>query len=162
MPSTKHEGLIEPFQHRPALAAELLVDILGVKLPAWRHAQLGPGDLTDLVPTEFRADTVVELYDGIPPAGTRKAKPVQAVVLEVQLGTDDRKRYSWPVYLSTLRARHECPTTLLVVCPTADAAAWCRKPIALGHPDWVLTPLVLGPDQTHLSPTRTRPANTRS
>jgi hypothetical protein len=35
-----------------------------------------------------------------------------------------------------------------VVCPTADAAAWCRKPIELGHPDWVLTPLVLGPDQT--------------
>lgn len=147
MPSTRHEGLIKPFQHRPALAAELLVDALGVKLPDWRHARLGPGDLTHPVPAEFRADAVIELYD-TPPAGARRPRPVQAVVLEVQLDADVRKRYSWPVYLSSLRARHECPTALLVVCPTAEAAAWCRTPIVLGHPDWVLTPLVLGPDQT--------------
>jgi hypothetical protein len=91
--------------------------------------------------TERTSGAAVRLHRG-------KGKQVQAIVLEVQLDTDNRKRYSWPVYLSTLRARHECPTTLLVVCPTAEAAAWCRKPIELGHPDWVLTPLVLGPDQT--------------
>jgi hypothetical protein len=148
MPSIKHEGLVQPFQHRPALAAELLVETLGVKLPDWRHARLGSGELTLPTPTEFRADAVIELYDTAPPLRSGAPKPIQAVVLEVQLDTDVRKRYSWPVYLSALRARHECPTTLLVVCPTAEAAAWCRKPIDLGHPDWVLTPLVLGPDQT--------------
>jgi hypothetical protein len=148
MPSIKHEGLIQPFHHRPALAPELLVDTLGVKLPDWRHARLGAGELTHPIPTEFRADAVIELYDTAPPAGTKRPKPVQAIVLEVQLDKDNRKRYSWPVYLSTLRARHECPTILLVVCPTAEAAAWCREPIELGHPEWILTPLVLGPDQT--------------
>jgi hypothetical protein len=148
MPSITHEGLVQPFQHRPALAAELLTDALDVKLPAWRHARLGAGDLTNPIPAEFRADAVIELYDTTPPAGTVDPRPVQAVVLEVQLDTDLRKHYSWPVYLSTLRARHECPTTLLVICPTAKAATWCRQPIELGHPDWILTPLVLGPDQT--------------
>lgn len=139
MPSITHEGLLQPFAHRPALAAELLADPLGIKLPSWQHARLGSSDLTELVPTEYRADTVIVLSDA--------GRPVLTVVLEVQLRVDRRKRFSWPVYLANLRARLGCPTVLLVVSPNPVTAAWCADPIELGHPDWVLTPLVLGPDR---------------
>jgi hypothetical protein len=137
MPSTLHEVLIEMFRYRPSLAAKLLVELFGVDLPAWQRAQMDPGDLTELVPTEYRADAVVTLNTG--------DRPVLAVVVEAQLGRDDRKRYSWPVYLATLRARLRCPTVLLVMCPDPATAGWCATPIELGHPGWVLRPLVLGP-----------------
>lgn len=73
--------------------------------------------------------------------------PVQAVVVEVQLGKDRHKRWTWPVYLSTLRARLRCPAALLVVCVDTRTAAWCAGPIVLGHPGWVLRPLTVGPEQ---------------
>jgi hypothetical protein len=53
----------------------------------------------------------------------------------------------WPVYLSTLRARLRCPAVLLVVSASGSVASWSAQPISLGHPDWTLKPLVLGPDQ---------------
>ena len=139
MPSTLHEALLEIFRHRPSLAAELLTDALGVDLPPYRSARLESGDLPDLVPTEYRADAVVVLTD--------TDAPVLAVVVEAQLGRDAAKRWSWPVYLATLRARLRCPAALLVVCVDASVATWCAGPISLGHPGWVLSPLVLGPDR---------------
>jgi hypothetical protein len=70
-----------------------------------------------------------------------------AVVVEVQLRADRRKHLSWPAYLATARARLGCPVMLLVICPESKAAAWARRPIPLGHPGLVLTPLVLGPEE---------------
>ncbi len=140
MPSSTHEAFIEMFRNRPSLAAELLSGPLGVSLPPYRHAQVEPGELPDLVPTEYRADAVVTLTGD---AGA----PVLAVVVEVQLTRDRGKRWSWPVYLATLRARLRCPTTLLVLCPIDGIADWCAAPIDLGHPGWVLRPLVAGPDR---------------
>ena len=138
MPSTTHEALVELFRNRPALAAELLATSLGVAVPSFEHARLDSGDLTDLRPTEYRADAVVVL--------TRQDLPVLAVVIEVQLARDQRKRRSWPVYLTTLHARLRCPALLLVLSADADTAAWCRTPIEIGHPGWALRPLTLGPD----------------
>jgi hypothetical protein len=139
MPSHMHEALIELFRHRPSLVAELLTDPLGVDVPPWRDARLDSGELTDLTPTEYRADAVVTL--------STSDKPRLAVVIEVQLGRDPSKRRSWPVYLATLHARLRCSTVLLVLCADAAVAEWCARPISLGHPGWVLTPLVLGPEQ---------------
>jgi hypothetical protein len=82
MPSITHDGMLQPFEHRPELAAELLAGALTVALPAWRHARLGSGDLSD-----------------------SKAKAVLRVVIEVQLGKHTRKRYTWPAYVATLRGR---------------------------------------------------------
>lgn len=73
--------------------------------------------------------------------------PVLGVVVEVQLRRDPGKRWSWPVYLATLRARLRCPAVLLVVCVDTAVATWCATPLDLGHPGSTLTPLVLGPDQ---------------
>ena len=126
------------FRHRPVLAAELLTVAFGVSLPAYEQARLGSGELT---PIEHRADTVVELRTG--------EDPVLAVVVEIQLSRDPAKRFSWPVYLATVRARLRCPTALLVICPDAATAAWCAKTVHLG-PGNTFTPTVLGPRQIPL------------
>ncbi|MDT5029502.1 MAG: hypothetical protein QOE61_5928 [Micromonosporaceae bacterium] len=144
MPSTLHEALIEMFRHRPSLAAELLADALGFDLPAYQQAWVEPGGFTDLTPTEYRADAVVLL--------TVADAPVLAVVVEAQLGRDQNKRWSWPVYLATLRARLRCPAVLLVVCVEASTATWCATPIDLGHPGLVLSP------STMIRPTRRKTA----
>jgi hypothetical protein len=92
--------------------------------------------LTDVLPAEYRADVVVLLVDG---------KPVLGIVVEVQLGHDERKRFSWPMYVAGLRARFECPCCLLVVTADNQTARWASEPIELG-PGGSFRPLVLGPD----------------
>jgi len=136
MASMKHDGLVSLFRNHPALAPELLQGPLGVVLPAWSEVRVESPEFTQVVPTEYRADLVVLL---------RKGKPVFAIVVEVQLSRSSRKRKSWPVYLTSLRARLDCPAVLLVVAPDAAVARWCAQPISLGHPGFVLQPLVAGP-----------------
>jgi hypothetical protein len=92
-----------------------------------------------VTPTEFRADGVVTLEDA--------AGSALAVVGEVQLRVDPRKRETWPVYFATVHARHRCPVSLLVLCPSSATAKWCAEPIRIGDPGMVLTPVVLGPRQ---------------
>ena len=91
-------------------------------------------DLSEVVPTEYRADLVVEQEE-------------LSTVLEVQSDINPRKRFTWPAYLGTLRARKERDVALLVVTLDPEVARWAAKPIPMGHPGWTLTPLVLGPDQ---------------
>ncbi|CAM3971500.1 hypothetical protein NONI108955_02180 [Nocardia ninae] len=136
MPGHLHELLIELFRQRPQLAAELLTSRLGTDLPEFDHARLECGDFPDINPTEYRADAVVVLANGTTPA--------VAVVVEVQLQPDKDKTWSWPVYLTTLRARLKCPTILLVLCPYRRTAAYCRRPITVA-PEFTLKPLVLSP-----------------
>ncbi|MFL5354258.1 hypothetical protein [Archangium sp.] len=138
MPSLRHEALLELFRNRPALAAELLRDALGVELPAYAEARAESAELTQVVPTEYRADLVVQLWAD---------KPRLAIVVEVQLSPDEEKRYSWPVYLTHMRARLRCPTSLLVVAPEAAVARWCGQPMETGHRGFVLRPHVAGPER---------------
>jgi hypothetical protein len=108
-------------------------------VPAFHKAQLSAGELTDVAPTEYRADAVVTLNVA--------DNPVLAVVVEVQLRVDARKRRTWPAYVATLHARLGCPVMLLVVCSDPMVAEWCAKPVVIGDPGLVLTPVVLGPRQ---------------
>jgi hypothetical protein len=135
MPSLSHEALLLLFRNRPELAPELLRDALHVPLPLYSNVRLESADLTDVSPAEYRADLVVLLVD---------ATPVLGIVVEVQLQRDDRKRFTWPVYVAGLRARLECPACVLVVTPSDAVADWCRTPIDLG-PGAALSPLVIGP-----------------
>jgi hypothetical protein len=139
MPSHLHEVLIDMFRDRPVFAADLLGGPLGISLPAFRKARLSSADLTDIAPTEYRADAVVTL-DG-------DGDPALAVVVEVQLRVDIRKRRSWPAYVTTLYARLGCPAVLLAICPDQAVADWSAAPIVIGPPGSVLTPVVLGPRQ---------------
>ena len=136
--SQLHEVLVMLFRNRPEMAPLLLQEALHVELPAYTEVRIESADLTEAVPAEFYADLVILLVDG---------KPVLGIVVEVQLGIDGDKRFSWPAYLAVLRARHRCGCCLLVVCPSAVIARWASTPIALG-PGAQLTPLVLGPGGT--------------
>lgn len=59
MPSQSHEMLLLLFRNRPALAVDLLVESLGIELPEYTEVRIESADLTDVVPTEYRADLVV-------------------------------------------------------------------------------------------------------
>ena len=65
------------------------------------------------------------------------------LIVEVQLGIDAGKRFTWPEYAMGARAMHRCPVGLLVVAPDPDVAAWCAEPIETGIPGFVLRPPVL-------------------
>jgi hypothetical protein len=135
VPSQLHEILLLLLRNRPELAPELLREALHVELPPYSEVRLESAELTDVVPTEYRADLVVLLVDG---------KPVLGIVVEVQLNPDPRKQYTWPVYVASLRARIECPCCLLVITPSPKTADWASQPITVG-PGNELIPLVVAP-----------------
>jgi len=139
MPSLLHEGLVNLFRNRPMLAPELLHDALHASMPAFDSARVADANLTEVVPTERRADLVLLLE-------ARAAEaPRAAVVVEVQLSVDADKAWSWPLYLASLRARLRCGVALLVVTTDEAVAEWAARPVEMGHPGFLLAPLVVGP-----------------
>ncbi len=137
MPSRIHELLVEMFHDRPTLAAELLSTAVGIEMPPYGQARLSTSVLTDVAPTEYRADAVVVL--------DLDDHPMLAIVVEVQLRLDPHKRRTWPVYVTTLHARLGCPVALLAVCPNQRVARSCSAPITIGPPGSRLTPIAFGP-----------------
>jgi hypothetical protein len=134
--SLDHEILVELFRHRPVLGQELLRACAGIALRG-ATAEKGSVDLSQVAPPEYRADSVVVLRD-------RNGEVVAAVIVEVQLAVDKDKLRAWPVYVAVARARLGCPVTLLVLAPDRAVARWARRPIRLGHPGYVLRPIVIG------------------
>jgi hypothetical protein len=135
MPSQLHEALLLLFRNRPTLAPELLRYALHFELPAFTEARIDSADLTEVKPAEYHADLVVLLLDGV---------PVYGIVIEAQLARDPRKKFVWPVYATSLRARLEVPVSLLVVTADEATARWAAQPIELGN-GGVFRPLVLSP-----------------
>lgn len=136
MPTQEHEALVHLFRNRPQLAANLMRDALGVPVPADTDVTIDCADLTQVQPTEYRADLVLSLSTGRQQSG---------IVVEVQLGRDARKRFTWPVYVTNLRARWQCPVCLLVVCSDPAVARWAAKPVELGCNN-LFAPHVLSPE----------------
>lgn len=136
MPSHLHEALLQLFRNYPALAAELMQSALRVELPRFTDAHIHAADLTEIRPVEYRADLVVLLLI--------ENEPVYGIIVEVQLSSDPRKRYVWPVYAATLRAQLECPVHLLVVTDNDTVATWAAQSIEMGGGN-TFTPLVIGP-----------------
>jgi hypothetical protein len=61
MPSFQHEALLQLFSNRPTLVPELLRDALHVSLPNYTTVRVESADLSDIRPTEYRADLVILL-----------------------------------------------------------------------------------------------------
>jgi hypothetical protein len=122
MPSELHEALLLLFRNRPMLAPELVRDALHFELPPFTEARIDSADLTDVKPSEYGADLVVLLLDGV---------PVYGIVVEAQLSRKPRKKFVWPVYAASLRARLELPVALLVV--TADDAIKAARIALAAH-----------------------------
>ena len=68
-----------------------------------------------------------------------------AIVLEVQRDEDPDKKFSWPTYVTVVRAGKRCGTIVLVVAPDAGVATWAAENIDLGLGLGHVEPLVLGP-----------------
>ena len=137
MPTLTHESILLLLDNRPALAVELLEVALGRPLEPYEQIQPTDSGLPQVVSTEYQADRVLLL---------RRDKPVFAIVVEVQRNRDPRKRYTWPVYCSSFRAKHECPCCVLVIATDPSIAAWAAHPIELGQPESAFRPLVIGPE----------------
>jgi hypothetical protein len=135
MPSHLHEALLQLFRNRPLLAPELLQRGLQADLPRYTDARIHSADLTEVQPAEYRADLVVQLMH---------EKPVLAIVLEVQLSRDKRKRYVWPAYAASLHAQLECPVHVLVITACDAVARWAAKPVDIGGGN-IFAPNVVGP-----------------
>lgn len=137
MPSLPHELPLALFRNCPELVAQLLRDVLAVQLPDYGEVRVEEADFTQLVPTEFRADLVIVLLaDGV---------PVLGIIVEVQRRVDPRKRFTWPMYWTALRARLECPVMLLVFTDDQQVMRWASEPIHLGWRSAVEV-LVVGPE----------------
>ena len=138
MLSFHHEILVELFRSNGELAVELLRSCAGIAVDHAR-VELGSIDLSQVAPTEYRADAVIILRD-------RRRPPVTGVIVEVQGQIKRDKLLTWPAYVANLRAKLACPVVLLVIAPDPAVAAWARRPIELGHPGFHLTPIVIGFD----------------
>ena len=114
MVSMQHEALVDIFKNRPTLAAEILEEVLGVAIPAYSEARVASTNLSETQPAEYRADLVIVLY--------WEGRPVRVIVVEVQLGRDHNKPFTWPAYLTISRDQHRCPAYLLVVAPDSAVA----------------------------------------
>lgn len=122
------------FRVRPELARALLERCCGVALPTG-ESSLATIDASQASPVEARADVVVAIRDN--------DAVVAAIVVEVQRSVDADKRLKWPLYVSALRARLGCPVMLLVLTSDLAVGRWARAPIAMGHPGWDFTPIVI-------------------
>jgi hypothetical protein len=138
MPTLEHNAIVEMFRENPALAPHFLAILFRIEVPPHASVAVVESSLDQLVPVEFRADLVLELRDA-------KGAIVLAIVLEVQRDEDPDKKYSWPVYVTVVRAKKRCGTVVLVVAPDAAVAAWAAEDIDLGLGCGNVKPLVLGP-----------------
>lgn len=149
MPSVEHEELVELFVRDLSLAIELARATGKVKVPEYDSLEAGPAEVRELAPASLRVDAVVLL---------RKSKPVM-VLVEVQLGRDEDKLFSWPFYVAGTRLRYRCPAVLLVYTVNASVAQWCARPIDQGQPGSPFLPLVVGPGEV---PRVTDPSEARA
>ena len=133
-PTVEHEGVIELFRYRPQLAFELL---RREHLPPPTAVTVLEADASQLVATEARADLVLVTGEG--PAA-------HGLIVEVQRAVDDDKQFTWPLYITALRARHRHDFALLVVTLSDRVRAWAQAAISTGHPGFDLVPAVVGPD----------------
>ena len=101
MPSLEHNGIIEMFRENPSLAPHLITTLFHMDLPRYTSVAVVESSLDQLIPVEFRADLVLELLD-------ENGARVLLIVLEMQREQDPDKKYSWPVYVTVVRAKKRC------------------------------------------------------
>ncbi|WP_026338179.1 hypothetical protein [Nocardiopsis sp. CNS-639] len=139
--SAEHQIYSELFADAPDTAVGFLRG-LGVDVPDYDRSEVTSCDLGHVDPVERRSDVAIMLRG---PGPKDPFDKLMGIVVEVQRDEKERKRFTWPEYVASLRSRHECPVVLLTICPKQSVADWYAEPIHLGHPGFVLRPLVVGP-----------------
>ncbi|MFD8721135.1 hypothetical protein ACFV2H_24905 [Streptomyces sp. NPDC059629] len=140
MVGSTHEALHRIFQKDPGLLTHALQRVLGVSFPETHEIAAMNVDLTEIEPVERRVDTLLR---------AKTDEGTYLLVVESQGKADDRKRGSWPYYLSYLYEKYRCEPVLIVITQSSATAQWASRPIQLGLRGWeslTVRPLVLGPD----------------
>ncbi len=140
MVGSSHEALHRIFQKEPELLTKVLQRVLNVPFPKPREIAALNVDLTEIEPVERRVDTLLR---------AETDEGTYLLVVESQGKVDERKRGSWPYYLSFLYEKYRCEPVLIVITQSSATARWASRPIQLGFPGWyslTVRPLVLGPD----------------
>ncbi|MFF9060051.1 hypothetical protein ACIRPQ_14735 [Streptomyces sp. NPDC101213] len=140
MVGSSHEAMHRIFQKDPALLTRALQQVLGVPFPEPYDFAGMNVDLTEIEPVERRVDTLLR---------AETDEGAYLLVVESQGKPDERKRGSWPYYLSYLYEKYRCEPVLIVVTQNSATARWAAEPIHLGVrgcPSLTVRPFVLGPD----------------
>ncbi|MEU8363057.1 hypothetical protein AB0C27_44275 [Nonomuraea sp. NPDC048882] len=140
MPTAQHEGLHRIFRDNPELYTRAF-EMIDIKLPVPQEIAVIDTDMTEILPIERKADTVVMFL--------LKQEKKHIIITEAQLRESEKKVSSWAHYISYAHSKYGCPVTLMVTCADTKTATWARKahPIGLkGHPSLVVSPIVFGPD----------------
>ncbi|MFC4012752.1 hypothetical protein ACFOY2_36350 [Nonomuraea purpurea] len=140
MVTSQHEALHRIFRDNPELYSRAF-KMLNIEFPAAREVAVIDTDMTEIVPIERRADTVMMF--------TSRGGAKHVIISESQSEPDNDKPASWAYYISYARIKFDCPATLLVISQKESTAKWARRPKAIGlpgHPSLTVHPIVLGPD----------------
>ncbi|MER6001468.1 hypothetical protein ABT120_23075 [Nonomuraea angiospora] len=140
MPSSQHEALHRIFRDKPELFAHAF-KILDIDFPTPSEVAVVDTDMTEIVPIERRADTVMMF--------TSRWGSKTVVIIESQSRIDDDKASAWAYYLSHAHIKFRCPVMLLVTCQDEATATWAREPKRIGLPGCpclIVHPIALGPD----------------
>ncbi|MFS8200712.1 hypothetical protein ACLVWQ_18760 [Streptomyces sp. CWNU-52B] len=140
MVGSSHEALHRIFQKDPALLTRALQSVLRIPFPEPHDFAAMNVDLTEIEPIERRVDTLLR---------AETDEGAYLLVVESQGKPDERKRGSWPYYLSYLYEKYRCEPVLIVTTQSSATARWASQPIHLGVrgcPSLTVRPFVLGPD----------------
>ncbi|RFU39633.1 hypothetical protein DZF91_21270 [Actinomadura logoneensis] len=140
-PSEDHEIPLELFRNRPELARKVATEVFGLDVPDDLCWQMGPETVTSLAPQQVTLDIAL--------IGSSANNARRAIVHEVQrhAGAEELERisYSWPEYVTSIRRRFRCPTTIMAFCPNRTIARRIRTPMKTGHPGFDLVVLTYTP-----------------
>lgn len=136
MPSFPHEIPLEMCRWKAALMPELLRG--RAPLPEGKMiAREASADLSQTVPTEYRADHVVTFHHPDRPNGD----PIFVVIVESQIDVRKRKHFVWPAYVGVAHSKWNCDVALLVLTQEREVAKWAKGPF--GPTGMRLHPVVL-------------------
>ena len=62
----------------------------------------------------------------------KERRSVFGIIVEFLRWMNEEKRYAWPSFAATLRARLRCPVCVLVSTRNEELAQWAKEPIELG------------------------------
>jgi hypothetical protein len=137
MASLLHETIVELIAEHPELLVPALREQLGDLPDVELHFHRGESSTSKVPP--LRADLGLEIHRSGEP------KPFAAITIEVQLGKDEDKPFSWLLYHAGQHYRLRVPSYLLVVTNDPEVAAWAAGPFRSGMV--TMHPLVIGPTQ---------------
>jgi hypothetical protein len=136
MTSSLHDGLAQAIMSDPSRFVALLAQCLALDVPAGASFVVRDTNLSTVDPTSYFPDGVLEVSGG---------KRRFAIIPEIQLRRDARKRATWLVYVAHVRARLGCDAAVVVVTLDERVAEWARQPITFGIGRGSYRPYVLGP-----------------